>query len=156
MSIPWPDHASPAARRELSDLRAQAKAVQLEFKLTVHLQVSAADSRNTDILDAGEIPLPAGDGDQGREHDRGSGQNNQFATRPDIRKPRRKPRGPAKITTCTGLSRIVSAERAGHGSRNTRWRGRATTAPPLGRPPRHAHQSVNGGATVIGRSPRPD
>ena len=140
----------PAARRELSDLRAQAKAVQLEFKLTVHLQVSAADSRNTDILDAGEIPLPAGDGDQGREHDRGSGQNNQFATRPDIRKPRRKPRGPAKITTCTGLSRIVSAERAGHGSRNTRWRGRATTAPPLGRPPRHAHQSVNRGATVIG------
>ena len=105
----------PAAGREFTDPCAKAKAVQLEFKLTVRLQVSAAGSRNTNIPDAGEIPLPAGDGDQSREHHRGSGQDDQLAACPDIRAPGRKSGGPAKITARLGSSRIITAEWAGHG-----------------------------------------
>jgi len=105
----------PAAGHEFTDPCAKAKAVQLEFKLAVRLQVSAAGSRNTNIPDAGEIPLPAGDGDQSREHHRGSGQDDQLAACPDIRAPGRKSGGPAKITTRLGSSRIITAEWAGHG-----------------------------------------
>ncbi len=105
----------PAAGHEFTDPCAKAKTVQLEFKLAVRLQVPAARNRSTNIPDAGEIPLPARDGDQAREHGPGSRQDGQLAARPDIRAPGRESGGPAKITTHVGLSRPITAERAGHG-----------------------------------------
>jgi len=105
----------PPVGHEFTDPYTKAKAVQLEFKLAARLQVSAAGSRNTNVPDGGEIPLPAGDGEQAREHDRGCGQGDQLAACPDIRAPGRKSGRPAKFTTRLWSSRIITAEWAGHG-----------------------------------------
>jgi hypothetical protein len=100
---------------QFDDLRLKPQTVDLELKLAVRLEEPVAGRREADIPDAGEVPLPATRGDETREHVRGAGLDDQFATRPGIRVPGGESRGPAQGVIGVGVRGISRAERAAHG-----------------------------------------